>query len=92
MTRRRAQSPSHRHCHDPEKLGFKGAQHSTIANPERWTTDDKWLDNKPVEQPRRSNPSTAACNWMEEILNVWNTNLSMTLNVGAVLAYLTNCV
>ena len=92
MTGRRAPSPFLRHCHDPEKLGFKGGQLSTIANPERWTTDNRWLDNKPVEQPRRSNPSTAACNWMEEILNVWNTNLSMTLNVGAVLAYLTNCV
>ena len=49
-----------------------------------------WLDNIAEAKARRSNQSTAACNWMQEILNVWNTNEACTMNVGMVLAYLTN--
>lgn len=75
---------------DADKFGFMSQQETKIANPERWKKNGDWLDCVPQEQPRRSSPSTAACNWMEEIVNVWNTNTSCTLNVGRVLAYLCN--
>ena len=74
---------------DDRKLGFTGRPSTNIANPERKHKNGQWLDNVAQEEPRRSNPSSAACNWMEELLNVWNTNKSCTLNVGKVLAYLT---
>ena len=72
---------------DPVKFGFKSLQETGVSNKHRYRKDHSWLDAKAKENPRRSNPSTAPCNWLEEVLNSWNTNQSCTIDTGRVINY-----
>lgn len=74
------------------KLGFKGKQDSNILNQNRYKKNGSWLDARATEDPRRSSPSTAPCNWLEEVLNMWNTNQSCTIDSGRVINYLLNYI
>ena len=71
---------------DSDKLGFTSQGESMVQNKHRYRKDGSWLDARAKESPRRSNPSSAACNWLEQFLNSWNTNQSCTIDTGRVIS------
>ena len=73
---------------DVRKLPFRGDARSRITNKHRYDKNNAWVDAKGREAPRRSNPSTAAANMLEQLLNGWNTNQSCTIDTGRVI----NCI
>ena len=70
------------------KLPSRGDARSRITNKHRYDKNNAWVDAKGREAPRRSNPSTAAANMLEQLLNGWNTNQSWTIDMGRMI----NCI
>ena len=66
-------------------LPFETNGRSKVTNKHRFGRNNEWVDARARESPRRSNPSTAACNWLEQVLNAWNTNQSCTIDAGRVI-------